>query len=68
GLMPCHDYTMRTTRLKIVPPEPLEIRPVKYERIFNDFDASTLEKKIADGRVEFELGSGIYEITAELAK
>ncbi len=60
--------SVRSTRLKIVPPEPGEIRGVKYERIFAPFDAASLEKTTTDGRVEFELGSGFYEITAELQR
>ncbi|MBP3531856.1 MAG: family 78 glycoside hydrolase catalytic domain [Thermoguttaceae bacterium] len=60
--------SIRSTRLKIVPPEPGEIRGVKYERIFAPFDAASLEKTTTDGRVEFELGSGFYEITAELQR
>lgn len=60
--------SIRSTRLKIVPPEAGEIRPVKYERIFEPFDAAALEKKTTDGRVEFELGSGCYEITAEMQR
>lgn len=60
--------SIRSTRLKIVPPEAGEIRPVKYERIFEPFDAAALEKKTTDGRVEFELGSGFYEITAEMQR
>ena len=56
---------MRTTRLDLVPPEPGEIRFAKYTRNFADFDVSSLDKKTCDWRVEFELGCGAYEITAE---
>ena len=41
-------------------------RVVKYNKKTDAFDVGQLEKKAADGRVEFELGSGIYEITTEL--
>jgi hypothetical protein len=51
-----------------VPPESGEIRGVKYERIFAPFDTTSIEKTTTDGRVEFELGSGFYEITAELQR
>ena len=57
---------INTARLVIVPPEPGEIRMVKYNKKTDAFDVGQLEKKAADGRVEFELGSGIYEITTEL--
>ncbi|MBR5244201.1 MAG: hypothetical protein IKW13_08200, partial [Thermoguttaceae bacterium] len=59
---------VRSTRLKIVPPEAGEIRPVKYERIFAPYDVASLKKTTTEGRVEFELGSGFYEITAELQR
>lgn len=59
---------MRTTRLKIVPPKDGEIRPVKYERVYFPFDVDALQKTTTDGRVEFELGSGFYEIVAELTR
>ena len=58
--------SMRTTRLDLVPPEEGEIRFAKYSRSYADFDVNTLDKKVSDGRVEFELGCGSYEITAEL--
>ena len=57
---------IRTTRLDLVPPEPGEIRFAKYTRNFDDFDVSSLEKNASDGYVNFELGCGSYEITAEL--
>ena len=58
--------SIRTTRLDLVPPAEGEIRFAKYARSYDDFDVSSLEKKTVDGRVEFELGCGSYEITAEL--
>ncbi len=58
--------SIRTTRLDLVPPEEGEIRFAKYSRSYQDFDVSQLEKKASDGRVEFELGCGAYEITADL--
>ncbi|MDO5308005.1 MAG: family 78 glycoside hydrolase catalytic domain [Planctomycetia bacterium] len=59
---------IQTTRLKLVPPEPNEIRMAKYERVFLNFDEKSLDKTVVDGRVEFELGCGSYIITAELQK
>ncbi|MBR5757229.1 MAG: hypothetical protein IKX88_01375, partial [Thermoguttaceae bacterium] len=57
---------MTTSRLFLVPPEPGEIRFAKYDTKTEDFDVKQLDKKNVDGRVEFELGCGNYEITAEL--
>lgn len=57
---------IQTTRLDIVPPEPGEIRPVKYTKNVADFDVSSLEKKTVNGRVLFELGCGSYQITTDL--
>lgn len=56
---------IQTSRLEIVPPEDGEIRPVKYRKVQNSFDIEQLETKFSNGRVEFELGSGIYEITTD---
>ncbi len=58
--------SINTTRLFIVPPQGDEIRPVKYDSQTEAFDVSGLQKNVLDGRVEFELGSGNYVITAEL--
>lgn len=57
---------IRSTRLDLVPPEQGEIRFAKYSRSYKEFDVDALEKKVSDGRVEFELGCGSYEISAEL--
>lgn len=55
-----------TTRAVIVPPKANEIRTVKYESKTEKFDVEKLQKNASDGRVEFELGSGSYVISAEL--
>lgn len=55
-----------TSRLFLIPPEEGEIRFAKYGQKTETFDVASLEKTTVDGRVEFKLGSGNYEISAEL--